>query len=64
MREEAAPWLIGFATPPAGFEERGLAVVDEGLAEGVDPARIRRAARLLQGCELLYRDTMLQAVES
>ncbi len=50
-----------FATPPPEFEDRGLAVVDEGLAEGVDPARIRRAARLLQGYELLYWDTMLQA---
>ncbi len=53
-----------FATPPPGFEERGLAVVDAGLVEGVDPERIRRAARLLQGYELLYWDTMLQAGEA
>ncbi len=53
-----------FATPPPGFEERGLAVVDEGLAGGVDPKRIRRAARLLQGYELLYWDTMLQVAEA
>ncbi len=53
-----------FAAPPPGFEERGLAVVDEGLARGVDPASIRRAARLLQGYELLYWDTMLQAAET
>jgi hypothetical protein len=52
-----------FATPPPGFEDRGLAVVDEGLAGGVDPAGIRRAARLLQGYELLYWDTMLQATQ-
>ena len=50
-----------FATPPPGFEDGGLAVVDEGLAGGVDPAGIRRAARLLQGYELLYWDTLLQA---
>jgi pyrroloquinoline quinone (PQQ) biosynthesis protein C len=50
-----------FATPPPAFEDRGLAVVDEGLAGGVDPARIRRAARMLQGFELLYWDSMLQA---
>ena len=50
-----------FAAAPPGFEVRGLAVVDEGLAGGVEPARIRRAARLLQGYELLYWDTMLQA---
>jgi pyrroloquinoline quinone (PQQ) biosynthesis protein C len=53
-----------FAAPPPGFEDGGLAVVDEGLAGGVDPARIRRAARLLQGYELLYWDTMLQAAEA
>jgi hypothetical protein len=53
-----------FAAPPPGFEERGIAVVDEGLGQGVDPARIRRAARLLQGYELLYWDTMLQATQA
>jgi pyrroloquinoline quinone (PQQ) biosynthesis protein C len=53
-----------FAAAPPGFEERGLGVVDEGLAGGVEPARIRRAARLLQGFELLYWDTMLQATQA
>src|SRR5574341_146854 len=52
-----------FASAPPGFEEQGLAVVEEGLAGGVEPARIRRAARLLQGFELLYWDTMLQATQ-
>lgn len=28
------------------------------MAQGADPVRIRRAARLLQGFELLYWDTM------
>jgi hypothetical protein len=53
-----------FAAPPPGFEEQGTAVVDEELAQGVEPWRIRRAARLLQGYELLYWDTMLQAIEA
>jgi hypothetical protein len=53
-----------FAAAPPGFEDRGLGVVDEGLAGGVEPARIRRAARLLQGFELLYWDTMLQATQA
>ena len=53
-----------FAAAPPGFEERGLDVVDEGLAAGVEPARIRRAARLLQGFELLYWDRMLQATQA
>ncbi len=52
-----------FATPPAGFEEQGLAVVEEGLTRGVEPARIWRAAMLLQGLELLYWDTMLREAE-
>jgi pyrroloquinoline quinone (PQQ) biosynthesis protein C len=50
-----------FAGAPPGFEEQGLAVVEEGLGHGADPLRIRRAARLLQGYELLYWDTMWEA---
>jgi pyrroloquinoline quinone (PQQ) biosynthesis protein C len=52
-----------FATAPPGFEEQGLAVVEEGMAQGADPLRIRRAARLLQGFELLYWDTMWEAAK-
>lgn len=53
-----------FALTPPGFEERGIAVVEEGLAQGVDPGRIHRAARMLQGYELLYWETILQAIEA
>ncbi len=52
-----------FASAPPGFEEQGLAVVEEGLEQGADPVRIRRAARLLQGFELLYWDTMWEAAK-
>ena len=52
-----------FAIAPPGFEEQGLSVVGEGLAQGADPVRIRRAARLLQGFELLYWDTMWEAAK-
>ncbi|MDO8738304.1 hypothetical protein [Candidatus Deferrimicrobium sp.] len=52
-----------FASAPPGFEEQGLAVVEEGLGQGADPGRIRRAARLLQGFELLYWDTMWVAAK-
>ncbi|HSL98607.1 MAG TPA: hypothetical protein VK944_00575 [Candidatus Limnocylindria bacterium] len=52
-----------FASAPPGFEEQGLAVVEEGLAQGADPVRIRRAARLLQGFELLYWDTMWETAK-
>jgi len=52
-----------FASAPPGFEEQGLAVVEEGLQQGADPVRIRRAARMLQGFELLYWDTMWEAAK-
>jgi hypothetical protein len=52
-----------FATAPPDFEERGLAVMEEGLAGGVTPAAVGRAARLLQGYELLFWETMLQAAQ-
>jgi pyrroloquinoline quinone (PQQ) biosynthesis protein C len=50
-----------FATAPTGFEERAATVIAEGLAQGVAPIKIRRAASLLQGYELLFWDTMAQA---
>lgn len=48
-----------FAAPDAGFEERALAVIAAGLERGVSERQVRRAARLLQGYELLYWDTLL-----
>ena len=50
-----------FAAPPAGFEEAATAVIAGGVARGVEPGLIRRAAHLLQGYELLYWDTLHQA---
>ena len=47
-----------FAAPPPEFEALALAVVEGGLARGVDPRLIKRAARLLQGYEKLYWDTL------
>ena len=49
-----------FATPPAGFRDSALAVIDTGLEQGADPRLIRRAARLLQRYELLYWDTLYE----
>lgn len=48
-----------FANPPAEFEGSALAVVESGLARGAEPRLIKRAARLLQGYEKLYWDTLL-----
>ena len=47
-----------FASPPAEFERGALAAVESGLARGVEPRLIKRAARLLQGYEKLYWDTL------
>jgi len=47
------------ATPPAGLEAQVAAVVETGLAAGGDRVRMARAARLLQGYEKLFWDTLL-----
>ena len=49
-----------FAAPPPEFEEGATAVIADGVARGVEPGLIRRAAHLLQGYELLYWDTLHQ----
>ena len=53
-----------FAAEDQTFESRSLAIVDAGLASGVSPLAIRRAARLMLEYELLYWDTLLQASAS
>ncbi len=47
-----------FATPAPEFEDECLKVIGQGLETGVPPRLVRRAARLLQGYELLYWDTL------
>jgi len=61
LKEADVAFFTLFTVPPPGFEEAALQVIGEGLSRGVDPKLIRRAARLLQGYELLYWDTMHQA---
>ncbi|MBI3988044.1 MAG: transcriptional regulator [candidate division NC10 bacterium] len=61
LKEADVAFFTLFTVPPSGFEEAALKVIGEGLSQGVDPKLIRRAARLLQGYELLYWDTMHQA---
>lgn len=53
-----------FASPPTEFERGAVAVVESGLARGADPRLIKRAARLLQGYEKLYWDTLLGELKS
>lgn len=61
LAEEDVAFFTLFATPPQGFEERAASVVAEGLAHGVIPAKVRRAAALLQGYELAFWDTLARA---
>lgn len=58
LSEAATAFFDLFASPPPDFEAQALAVIDDGLARGAEPRRIRRAARLLQGYEKLYWDTV------
>lgn len=55
--DDAVAFLDFFAQTPPGFEERALSLVALG-----DPLSARRAARLLQGYELLYWDTLADAL--
>ncbi|MBI4637857.1 MAG: transcriptional regulator [Candidatus Rokubacteria bacterium] len=58
LGEVATAFFDLFASPPAEFEAQALAVVEAGLVRGADPRLVRRAARLLQGYEKLYWDTL------
>jgi pyrroloquinoline quinone (PQQ) biosynthesis protein C len=49
-----------FAEPIPGFEEDALAVIAEGLDQGAEPRRIKRAARLLQAYELFFWDAVAE----
>src|SRR5215472_16259251 len=59
MSSEQVRFFDLFAEPAPGFEERAPAVIAAGLERGVPPRLVRRAARLLQGYEMLYWDTLL-----
>jgi thiaminase len=54
--DAAVAFFTFFASPPPGFEQRALAVIDAGLAAGDNPADARRATRLLQAYELRFWD--------
>jgi thiaminase len=56
--EEHTAFFDFFASPPEGFEQQALAVIDEGLVGGESPLRAKRAARLLQAYELMFWDAL------
>jgi hypothetical protein len=55
---DAVAFFDYFARPPVGFEQRALTLVTAGAQ-----ASARRAARLLQAYELLYWDTLADALQ-
>ena len=59
LGDEAVSFFDLFANLPPS-DDRALAVIQGGLDRGVAPGLIERAARLLQGYELMYWDTMAE----
>jgi thiaminase len=58
LAEADVVFFDGFAAPAPEFERSAREVIRRGLEAGIDERAIRRAARLLQGYELLYWDTL------
>jgi len=58
LSQEATAFFDLFAASPAEFEGQALAAVALGLTQGAEPRLVKRAARLLQGYEKLYWDTL------
>lgn len=61
MQDTDVAFFDLFSSTPPSFQDRALRVIQEGLEHRVTPQQIRRAARMLQGYELLYWDTLYQA---
>lgn len=61
--DHAVRFFDFFATPPPGFQDRALAVVDEGLADRESGPKAQRAARLLQSYELAFWDSLMEGIE-
>lgn len=58
LTDKATAFFDLFAAPPGEFESQAMTVVADGLARGAEPRLVKRAARLLQGFEKLYWDTL------
>jgi thiaminase len=60
--DEAVAFFDFFANPPADFERRAVAVLEEGLGAGDEPLPARRATRLLQAYELSFWDALSEGL--
>lgn len=61
MQDPEVAFFDLFATPPSAFEEKALAVIQQGLDRSEDPRLVNRVVRLLQAYELMYWDTLYRA---
>jgi pyrroloquinoline quinone (PQQ) biosynthesis protein C len=57
-QEAAVQFFTQFATAPPDVSLPALMVIETGLQRGVEARRIVRAARMLQGYELMFWDTL------
>lgn len=58
MQEADLRFFSQFAAAPSDVSPQALELIAEGLQRGVEARRIARAARMLQGYELLFWDTV------
>jgi len=58
LPETALRFFTQFAAAPSDVSPLALALLEAGLQRGVETRRIVRAARMLQGYELLFWDTV------
>ena len=57
-QEAAVQFFTQFAAAPSDVSPPALLVLEAGLQQGVEARRIARAARMLQGYELMFWDTL------
>jgi thiaminase len=58
LQEAAVQFFTQFAVAPPDVSQPALLVIEAGLQQGVEARRIARAARMLQGYELMFWDTL------
>jgi thiaminase len=58
LQEAAVQFFTQFAAAPPDISPAALLVIEIGLQQGVEARRIARAARMLQGYELMFWDTL------
>lgn len=58
FKESDLKFFSRFAESPVEIGSAALSIIEAGLQRGISPRRIQRAARMIQGYELLFWDTV------